>query len=74
MSEEKISFEEAYKRLEAAAKRIMSEDVPLEEAVECYRDGLRYHGICRSILDNARQLIQIYDKESGELREMAENE
>jgi len=74
MSEENISFEAAFERLEAAAKRIMSDDVPLEEAVSCYRDGLKYHGICSSILENAQQLIQIYDKESGKLREMADNE
>ena len=63
-TEEKMTFEEAYEKLEQVANAIMSDDVPLEQAVECYREGRKYYDMCSRILEDAEQLIQIYDKET----------
>ncbi len=73
-NEEKITFEEAYGKLEQAANAIISDDIPLEQAVECYREGKQYYEICSSILKDAEQLIQIYDKENDTVKEFHENE
>ena len=74
MDEQKLSFEEAYKKLETAADNIMNEDVPLEQAMECYREGRRYYQICSRILEEAEQLIEIYDKETDTTKEFSEHE
>lgn len=73
-TEENITFEEAYEKLKQAADEIVSADVPLEKAVECYKEGRRYYEVCSKILGEAEQLIQIYDKESGSFKEFHENE
>jgi exodeoxyribonuclease VII small subunit len=74
MTEKKITFEEAYKKLDEAAKNIMSDGVQLEDALESYKEGRKYYGICQKILQDAEQMIQIYDKEADSLKEMPENE
>lgn len=73
-TEENITFEEAYAKLKEAAEEIISDEVSLEKAIECYKKGRRYYDICSKILGDAKQLIQIYDKESGSLKEFDENE
>lgn len=73
-TEENITFEEAYAKLKEAAEEIISDEVSLEKAIECYKEGRRYYDICSKILGEAKQLIQIYDKESGSLKEFYENE
>lgn len=73
-TQEKMTFEKAYEKLENAANAIISDDIPLEQAVECYREGRKYYDICSSILKNAEQLIQIYDKETDTVKEFQENE
>ena len=62
---EKISFEEAYDRLRTAAEDIVKDDVPLEKAIESYKEGRKYYEVCSGILGEARQLIKLYDRESG---------
>ncbi len=71
---ENMTFEEAYEKLEQAANAIISDDVPLEKAIECYRDGRKYYDICSRILKDAEQLIQIYDKETDTVKEFQVNE
>lgn len=74
MSDKKISFEEAYEKLEAAAQSIMDEEISLEKAVESYREGRKYYEICSAILADAKQLVQVYDKETGVVKEFAQDE
>lgn len=66
MEHETIRFEEAFEKLEAAARTISDEKVALEDAIQSYKEGKRYYEICSSILNEARQLIEIYDRETGE--------
>lgn len=70
----KVTFEEAYKKLEQAADDIISDDITLEEALKSYREGLKYYEICSGILEEAKQLIQMYDKEADTLKEFHEND
>ena len=72
MAQKKISFEEAYEKLTEAAEAINNEDVSLESAIEYYKDGKKYYDICSKIIDDAKQLIEVYDKESDSLREIKE--
>ncbi len=58
MSEKKPSFEESLAKLEKASERLRSQEVPLEEAISEYREGLKYYKQCREILDQAAGEIE----------------
>lgn len=68
MEHETIRFEEAFAKLEAAAKTISDEKVSLQDAMQSYQEGKQYYEICSRILEEARQLIEIYDRETGEIQ------
>lgn len=68
MEHETIRFEEAFAKLEAAAKTISDEKVSLQDAMQSYKEGKQYYEICSRILEEARQLIEIYDRETGEIQ------
>ena len=70
MSEKKIEFEKSFEKLQACAAGLNDPEVKLDRAIELYREGAEQYKVCREILDEAEQLIQMYDKETGELTEM----
>ncbi len=67
MTEEKMSFEKAYAELEKAATEINNDNTSLEKALESYKKGRKYYEYCMSILEDARQTVEIYDKQSDTL-------
>ncbi len=58
MSAKKPSFEESLKKLETASGKLKAQDVPLEEAIKSYKEGLKAYEECRGILDEAVQEIE----------------
>ena len=71
MSEQtkELSFEEALAGLGKAVQALIREDTPLDEAIEHYEEGIRYYQHCNEILQNAKQKIQQFDKETGDVTE-----
>lgn len=69
MSEQKLSmsFEEALTGLGKAVQALNREDTPLDEAIKQYEEGIRYYQRCSMILQEAKQKIQQFDKETGEV-------
>ena len=63
MSEEKLTFEQAYEKLREAGTKLDSDDITLEEAMKLYEDGIKYYKLCSSILDEAKQKIEMFKKE-----------
>ncbi|MEE1169187.1 MAG: exodeoxyribonuclease VII small subunit [Anaerovoracaceae bacterium] len=61
MTDEKITFEEAYEKLRAAGEKLDSGEVTLEEAIKNYEDGIKYYKICKQILDDAKQKIESFN-------------
>ena len=61
MSEEKkLSFEEAMEQLETIVERLEEGDVPLEEAISIYKEGMELSKLCHDKLKNVEeQLTQI---------------
>jgi exodeoxyribonuclease VII small subunit len=49
----KTSFEDALGRLSEIVKRLEEGDVPLEESMKLYEEGMRLGALCRSILKEA---------------------
>ena len=61
MTDEKITFEEAYEKLRATGEKLDSGEVTLEEAIKNYEDGIKYYKICKQILDDAKQKIESFN-------------
>lgn len=61
MSEEKtLSFEEAMNQLEQIVDRLEEGDVPLEEAIAIYKEGMELSKLCHDKLKSVEeQLTQI---------------
>jgi exodeoxyribonuclease VII small subunit len=54
----KTSFEEAMNRLAEIVKRLEEGEVPLEESLKLYEEGMRLGNLCRGILKEAEQRIE----------------
>lgn len=61
MAEEKtLSFEEAMEQLEVIVERLEEGDVPLEEAISIYKNGMELSKLCHEKLKSVEeQLTQI---------------
>lgn len=61
MAEKKnVTFEEAMEELEKIVERLEEGDVPLEEAISIYKDGMELSKLCHDKLKNVEeQLTQI---------------
>lgn len=65
MSDKKMSFEEALKKLELCAEKLRGQDTTLEEAMKNYEEGLTAYRDCRDILEEASQKIETLTKQEG---------
>ncbi len=65
---EKLTYEQAIKRLEHIISILESNDVPLEESIELFQEGVKLSHYCDNKLQSIQQKVaQIY--ENGEIRE-----
>ncbi|MDD5560258.1 exodeoxyribonuclease VII small subunit [Candidatus Methylomirabilis sp.] len=56
---EEIRFEEALKQLEAIVTRLEIGDLPLEEALSIFEEGVRLTKLCSARLSEAEQRVNI---------------
>ncbi len=54
-----VAFEEALKALEAVVAKLEAGDVPLEESVRLFEEGMSLSGICQKRLDEADRKIEL---------------
>jgi exodeoxyribonuclease VII small subunit len=54
-----ITFEDALARLEAVVAELERGDLPLAEALEAFREGIRHLGICVRHLNNFESQIEV---------------
>jgi exodeoxyribonuclease VII small subunit len=66
MAEKSLTFEEALAKLEAIVSAIEEGDVPLEESISKYAEGIELVKKCRAILDRAEKKIQLLGKGEGD--------
>jgi len=65
-----LSFDVALQELEARVKRLEDGKLPLEEALECFKEGIGLVKICNSKLKEAETIIrQLTLSADGEIRE-----
>ncbi|MFC4324033.1 exodeoxyribonuclease VII small subunit [Litchfieldia salsa] len=68
MSEEQaISFEEAMKKLEGIVSKLEEGDVPLEQAINYFQEGMKLSKLCHDKLQNVEKQMDQILKEDGKL-------
>ena len=59
-SEQELTFEEAMEQLEVIVEKLEEGDVPLEEAINIYKQGMELSKLCHDKLKNVEaQLTQV---------------
>ena len=67
MKKEK-AFEEALKELEEIVNRLEQGDLPLEDALQLFEQGVRLSRLCHTRLDEAQKRVEVLLKdESGKM-------
>lgn len=62
-SEKKMTYEEALKRLEEIVRRLENEEIPLEESLTCFQEGVRLSRYCREKLAEIEYRVEYLLKE-----------
>lgn len=62
---EAMKFEEAMKRLEEIVEQLESGEVPLEDAIKLFQEGMNLAGFCREKLEWAEQQVEVLVKEEN---------
>ncbi len=62
---EEPSFETALKQLETAVDRLEEGSLPLSEALKVFEEGLKASNQCRSLLEDARQQVDVLIRNSN---------
>ena len=71
LSGEDLSFDAALERLEETVKRLEDGDLPLEEALECFKEGIGLVRVCNLKLKDAETVItQLTSEENGSVKEI----
>jgi len=66
-TEKEQTFEEAMVRLETIVEKLEQGDVPLEQAIEYYQEGMKLSKICNDKLGNVQEKMVKIMNEQGEL-------
>lgn len=62
---EEPAFETALKQLETAVNRLEEGSLPLSEALKVFEEGLKASNQCRSLLEDARQQVDVLIRNSN---------
>lgn len=63
---EKLSFEDAMDQLETIVQRLEEGDIPLEEALAIYQNGMKLSKLCHDKLKNAEEQMTKVLTDRGE--------
>jgi len=66
---EELSFEEALFHLERSAEALKGNEATLEDVLKHYEEGMQYYNRCVALLTEAKQKIEIFDRNKKELKE-----
>ena len=61
---EETTFEAALEQLEIAVNRLEEGALPLSEALKVFEEGLKASNQCRSLLEDARQQVEVLVRDS----------
>ncbi|UCZ54612.1 exodeoxyribonuclease VII small subunit [Bacillus shivajii] len=62
--QEELTFEEAMEKLESVVGKLEEGDVPLEEAISMFQEGMKLSQYCHERLQNVeKQMTQVLDQD-----------
>ncbi|NQT35704.1 exodeoxyribonuclease VII small subunit [bacterium] len=64
-SDSKLTFEQAYKRLEEIASELENSDTPLEKSFDLFEEGQKLIRMCHQLLDRAEKRLKILTEVDG---------
>ena len=67
-----FKFEEAIQKLQECVEKMGAEETSLEESIDLYEQCVAYHRQCADILSRAKQRVELYRPETGEIAEFGE--
>jgi len=68
MTEEVMTFEDAMKKLETIAETLGEGNLPLEDSLKMFEEGMKLCKFCNTKLDEAGYLVEkLMEKEGGEI-------
>ncbi len=69
--DKKLDFETGIKRLQELAEKLERQDIPLEEAVNLFEEGMELSRKCAKILEAAEERVKVLmrDQETGKVIE-----
>lgn len=67
--EKELSFEENLENLETIVKKLENGDVPLDEAIEKFNEGMKYAESCNKILEEATKTVTKKVEKDGSLKD-----
>jgi exodeoxyribonuclease VII small subunit len=59
------SFEDALEKLELAVDKLEEGNLPLSDALLAFEEGLKASNICRALLEDARQRVEVLVEKNG---------
>lgn len=63
------NFEESLENLEKIVKALENGDVPLDEAIKKFNEGIKYASVCNEILENATKTVTKALDKDGNLKD-----
>ena len=67
-------FENSLAQLEAVVERMEQGDLPIEDALKAFEEGVKLTRECQTILDQTEQKVQVLIEQQGELKTRPFNE
>lgn len=67
-----FSFEESIQKLQECVEKMDTEETSLEESIDLYEQCVTYHRQCADLLSRAKQRVEMYRPETGEIAEYGE--
>ncbi len=61
-------FENSLQQLEGLVEQLEQGDLPIEEALKAFEQGVKLTRECQSILQQAEQKVQLLTEQDGEIR------
>jgi exodeoxyribonuclease VII small subunit len=68
MEEAAVSFETAMERLDKIVAELENGDVPLEQAIELFQEGMKLSRLCSQKLEQVERKIEMLIEEEGSLQ------
>ena len=72
MARKKLTFENAMESLEAIVNELEAGDIPLNELIDKYNEGMKMSAFCLGELDKAQEVINTqvsFDKNTNSVKE-----